>query len=217
MGDLAGHIHTLVAFALPTLFAITAHEAAHAYVAKLMGDNTAHRQGRVTLNPIPHIDPVGTIVIPALCLLFGGILFGWAKPVPIDPSRMRYPRKSPFWVALAGPGANFLMALAWGGIAWTANRGGFGYWASDSMAAMGFAGVQINLALMILNLLPIPPLDGGRMVERFLPAKAKSAWSRVEPYGIYIVLGMGLTGLLALLWFGPMMNLFSWVYAFAGS
>lgn len=198
------------AYALPTLFAITAHEAAHGYVAKLMGDKTAWRQGRVTLNPAPHIDPVGTLLIPALCLLFGGFLFGWAKPVPINPSNMRYPRKSFFWVALAGPASNFLMALFWAGVAWIAARGFFGDFFSSPMAAMGMAGIQVNLLLMIFNLLPLPPLDGSRMVARFLKGEAASFWQRIEPYGFYILLALSFSGILSL-WINPWMSAFGWV------
>lgn len=205
-------LNIFAAYALPTLFAITVHEAAHGYVAKLMGDNTAERAGRLTINPRPHIDPIGTIAVPAACLLLGGILFGWAKPVPIDPSRMRYPRKSPFWVALAGPGSNFLMAILWALVALAANRGLAGDWAGAPLAAMGIAGIQINLMLMILNLLPLPPLDGGRMVERFLKGKAKRVWEQIEAYGLFIVLGLAFTGLLALIWMKPWMSVFSWMH-----
>ncbi len=203
--------HSIATYALPTLFAITAHEAAHGYAAKLMGDNTAYRQGRVTLNPGPHIDPIGTIVVPALCLLFGGLLFGWAKPVPINPSNMRYPRKSPFWVALAGPASNFAMALGWALLAWVGYQGWAGELGSDPLVAMGFAGIQINLMLMILNLLPLPPLDGARMVERFLRGGARDFWAKIEPYGFFILLGLALTGLLSMLWMQPWFSAFSWM------
>lgn len=204
-------IHQLATFAIPVLFAITVHEAAHAYVAKMMGDNTAYRLGRVTLNPLPHIDLVGTLIVPAVCLLLGGIMFGWAKPVPIDPSKMRYPKKSPFWVALAGPFSNFLMAILWAIIALVANKGWFGVWAGAPLSSMGMAGVQINLVLMILNLLPFPPLDGGRMVERFLKGPSLQFWHKVEPYGMWIVLGLSVVGFLNILWFEPWFGVFSWI------
>lgn len=202
----------ILTFAIPTLFAITVHEAAHGYAAKLMGDNTAWRLGRCTLNPIPHVDKIGTIVVPALAFLLGGILFGWAKPVPIDPSKMRYPRKSPFWVAIAGPLSNFIMALLWGFIAYLSKDKEILEQTNFSLIyQMAVAGIQVNLALMIFNLLPLPPLDGSRMVERFLKGKSRAFWHQIERYGLFIVLPLMFTGILQLLWFSPWMHVFAWI------
>lgn len=207
----ASFLNTLAIYLIPVLFAITVHEAAHAYVAKLMGDSTAHRLGRVTLNPLPHIDPIGTILVPLACVMLGGLLFGWAKPVPINPSQMRYPKKSPFWVALAGPMSNFLMAIMWALAALAAHKGWVGDWAGAPLSAMGMAGVQINLMLMILNLFPFPPLDGGRMVERFLKGKPRDFWRGAEAYGLWVILGLSLIGILNVIWFSPWLSAFSWV------
>lgn len=200
--------------AIPVLFAITVHEAAHAYVAMLLGDKTAHRLGRVTLNPLPHIDIVGTLLVPMLAILLGGVLFGWAKPVPIDPLKMRYPRKSFMWVALAGPASNMAMAVFWAFVALAGRRDLGGETISPGMLAMGMAGIQINMALMIFNLLPIPPLDGSRVVARFLKGKALAAWSRLEQYGIFVVMGVALLlPSLLTLWFAPWQRFFSWIPA----
>lgn len=207
----AEFLNTLAIYLVPVLFAITVHEAAHAYAAKLMGDQTAYRLGRATLNPTSHIDPVGTVLVPMACLLMGGFLFGWAKPVPINPSLMRYPKKSPFWVALAGPMSNFVMALMWALAALAAHKGWVGQWAGAPLSAMGMAGVQINLMLMILNLFPFPPLDGARMVERFLKGKPLAFWQRAEGYGIWVVLGLSFIGVLNIIWFSPWLKAFSWV------
>lgn len=203
--------------AIPVLFAITVHEAAHGYVAMLLGDKTAYRLGRVTLNPVPHIDMIGTLLVPALAMLLGGFLFGWAKPVPIDPSKMRYPRKSFMWVALAGPASNMAMAVLWALVALAGRQGLGGEMISPGMLAMGMAGIQINMALMIFNLLPIPPLDGSRVVARFLKGKALAAWSRFEQYGLFVVMGIMLLlpGVITL-WFAPWLSVFSWIPAIAG-
>lgn len=213
--SIASFLNTLAIYLIPVLLAITLHEAAHAYVAKLMGDHTADKLGRVTLNPMPHIDPIGTVLVPLACVMMGGFLFGWAKPVPINPSQMRYPRKSPFWVALAGPLSNFFMAIMWAFAALAAHKGWAGQWAGEPLSAMGMAGVQINLMLMILNLFPFPPLDGGRMVERFLKGKPRDFWHRAEPYGIWVVLILSFIGILNAIWFSPWLNAFSWVNAIA--
>lgn len=205
-------------YAVPTIFAITVHEAAHAYVAMLLGDKTAYRLGRVTLNPIPHIDLVGTVIVPALALALGGILFGWAKPVPIDPSKMRYPRKSFMWVALAGPVSNLIMAVLWAFVALAGREQLGGDSVSPGMLAMGMAGIQINMMLMIFNLLPIPPLDGSRVVARFLKGKALQTWSTLEHYGIFIVMGMMflIPGVIYALWFTPWQRVFSWIPGIVG-
>src|SRR5690606_8443320 len=159
-------IQTLAVYAIPVIFAITLHEAAHGYVARMFGDNTAAAAGRVTLNPIRHVDPVGTVLVPLLILLtsklFGGagLLFGWAKPVPVDFGRLRRPKRDMLWVAAAGPGANLFIAILWA----LALRLMAGTNVQESFFnPMAIAGVNVNLALMALNLLPLPPLDGGRI------------------------------------------------------
>ena len=161
-------IQTIAIYALPVIFAITLHEAAHGYVAKHFGDLTAYAQGRVSLNPVKHIDPIGTILLPLATLLLGGILFGWAKPVPVNFSALRRPKQDMLWVALAGPAANLFMALLWGfaiklGVAMPDSD------LSRPMILMGEAGIKINIVLLVLNLLPLPPLDGGRVAVSLLP------------------------------------------------
>ena len=192
-------ILTLAINALPVILAITLHEAAHGYVARHFGDPTAWQAGRISLNPLRHVDPVGTILVPALLLLVsqGGLLFGWAKPVPVDFGRLRRPKQDMLWVAAAGPAANLLMALAWAGmikgVAWLATP-------ESTTAAlwvqMGVAGVGINVVLMLLNLLPIPPLDGGRIMVSLLPHRLAWQFSRIEPYGFVILLALLFTHLL---------------------
>ncbi len=193
-------IQTITVYALPVLFGITLHEAAHGYVARMLGDPTAWQQGRVSLNPIRHIDPVGTIVVP-LVLLFStkllggaGLLFGWAKPVPVDWSRLRRPKKDMLWVALAGPGSNLAMAIIWAlGLRMLAETGaGQG----DFWVQMAIAGIQVNLILMALNMVPLPPLDGGRVVFSLLPSRMAWQYSRIEPYGLLILIVLMLTGVL---------------------
>ena len=181
-------------YALPVIFAITLHEAAHAYVAKYFGDLTAYSQGRVSLNPIKHIDPIGTIALPLLMLalskLFGGgFIFGWAKPVPVNFGNLRNPKRDMLWVAAAGPGANLVMAIFWVlmvKLSFMEFTGVF----SLPLALMGAAGVMVNAIFMVLNLLPIPPLDGGRIVVSLLPHRQAYQFSRIEPYGFFIILGL---------------------------
>lgn len=206
-------IQTLTLYALPVVFAITLHEAAHGYVAKLFGDPTATLAGRVTLNPIKHVDPMGTIAVPIGILLMsklvGGpfLLFGWAKPVPVDFGRLHRPKRDMLWVALAGPAANLLMAILWGislrFLFESGDRGSFWF-------QMAQVGIQINLTLMALNLLPILPLDGGRMLFSLLPHQLAWQYSRVEPFGLWIVIALLATGLLSTL-IAPMMSLGEWV------
>lgn len=183
--------------ALPLLFAITLHEAAHGWVAKQFGDSTAKVLGRLTLNPLKHIDPVGTILVPALMLLLGGVVFGWAKPVPVNSRNLRNPKRDMAIVAVAGPLANLLMAVIWAMIM----KLGLGLhdampWLSVPMVYMGAIGIWLNLILMVLNLLPIPPLDGGRVLSGLLPNELSDKLDRVEPYGIFIVIGLLVLGLL---------------------
>jgi Zn-dependent protease len=183
---------------LPVLFAITVHEVAHGWVAKRFGDPTAQRLGRLTLNPLKHIDPVGTVLIPAVLLLLkAGFLFGWAKPVPVTWENLRHPKRDMIFVAAAGPAANLLMALGWGLVAKLGTLLPPGWnWASVPMQLMGEIGIFINVLLMVFNLLPLPPLDGGRVAVGLLPGRLAWQLSRVEPYGFFILLGLMLTGLL---------------------
>ncbi len=192
-------ILSLAINALPVIFAITLHEAAHGYVARHFGDPTAWQAGRISLNPLRHVDPVGTLLVPAMLLLIsqGGLLFGWAKPVPVDFGRLRRPKQDMLWVAAAGPGVNLLMALGWAAfiklILLTASPGNT---AAALWVQMGVAGVSINVVLMLLNLLPIPPLDGGRIMVSLLPHPWAWKFSRIEPYGFVILLALLFTHLL---------------------
>ena len=190
---------TIVLWAVPVVFAITLHEAAHGYVAKLFGDQTAWMLGRVTANPIKHIDFVGTILVPGMLLLlakFGSpaFIFGWAKPVPVNFGNLRHPKRDMFWVAGAGPLANFAMAIGWGLLLKAAVPGGL--LASTGLLEMASAGIKVNLMLMALNLLPILPLDGGRIAVSLLPHSIASSYARLEPYGFVIVIALLATGIL---------------------
>ena len=194
-------VQTIAIYALPVIFAITLHEAAHGYVAKHFGDNTAYMLGRVSLNPLRHIDPVGTVLVPLLILttssLFGsgGILFGWAKPVPVDFSGLRHPKRDMLWVAAAGPLANLFMALFWAfalKLALVAPHHAF----TLPLSLMAKAGITVNLVLMLLNLLPILPLDGGRIAVSLLPNRLAYRFSRLEPYGFPILLLLLFTNIL---------------------
>jgi len=174
---------------VPVVLAITLHEAAHGFVARMFGDQTAWMLGRVTLNPIKHIDPVGTILLPGVLLLMHApFLFGWAKPVPVNFGNLRNPKRDMLWVAAAGPGANFAMAFAWALLLKGALPNGM--LASAGLAEMAQIGIEINLMLMALNLLPIPPLDGGRIAVSVLPRRAAMAWAGLERYGLFIVLAL---------------------------
>lgn len=184
-------LQRLVIWVLPVLFAITVHEVAHGWMAKRLGDPTAQRLGRLTLNPIKHIDPVGTILVPGVLLLLGGIVFGWAKPVPVTWENLRHPKRDMAVVAVAGPGANLLMAILWAALyKLSASLPETLAWASVPLQYMGFAGVMINIVLMVLNLLPVPPLDGGRVAVGLLPGPWAYQLSRVEPYGFFILLAL---------------------------
>jgi Zn-dependent protease len=206
-------------YALPVILAITLHEAAHGYVAMRFGDMTAYAAGRVSLNPIRHIDPVGTVALPlallALAKFFGGggMLFGWAKPVPVNFANLRDPKRDMLWVAAAGPMSNLLMAIAWASLAKLSASMPEGYFALP-LALMGAAGVFINVIFMVLNLLPLPPLDGGRMLVSLLPHRAAYKFSRVEPYGFAILLALLFSGVLSgVLW--PVVRGAVWVIASA--
>jgi len=195
-------IQKLAIFVLPMVFAITVHEAAHGWVAKRLGDKTAEMLGRVTLNPLKHIDPVGTILVPLGLYLMTGFMFGWAKPVPVNWNNLHQPKRDMGLVALAGPAANLLMALIW---AMTVYIGAISMesfdWVALPLLLMGVAGVLINSVLMALNLLPILPLDGGRILYSLLPRKQAQVYSRSESYGLIVVVLLMVTGLLGvLLW-----------------
>ncbi|MEY3183073.1 MAG: hypothetical protein RLZ35_1058 [Pseudomonadota bacterium] len=193
-------------WALPVLFAVTVHEVAHGWVASKCGDNTAKRLGRLTLNPVSHIDLMGTLVIPLLCLTFGNFIFGWAKPVPVNPYNLKNFKRDSALVAAAGPVSNLLMALIWGGIA----KLGFillPAWGPNAqfLVYTGGAGVAINCMLMVLNLLPIPPLDGSRVLSSVLPNKWVRPYEAIEPYGFFILLLLMFSGALSVV-LGPLLG-----------
>ena len=188
-------IQKVIVYALPVLFAITVHEAAHAYAAKRFGDATAYMMGRMTLNPFKHIDIFGTILLPLLGLLMGGVIFGWAKPVPVNFQALRNLRSGMRWVALAGPFANLVMALIWAALLKFAVA--VPNYFSEPLRLMSQAGIGLNISLMLLNLLPILPLDGGRVVESLLPPGIAWRYAQTEPYGLWIILALLVTGLLS--------------------
>ena len=194
-------IQGIAIYALPVIFAITMHEAAHGYIAKHFGDFTAYNEGRISVNPIRHIDLMGTIVVPLILFVLSkltigaGFLFGWAKPVPVNFSNLRKPKRDMLWVAAAGPGANLLMAFFWAlviklGIVMPEHD------FVKPMVLMGIAGIEINVILMVLNLLPLPPLDGGRMAVSLLPHRIAYQFAKIEPYGFMILLGLLFSGVL---------------------
>ena len=196
-------IQTITVYAIPVIFAITLHEAAHGYVARHFGDATAYLQGRVTLNPLKHIDPIGTILIPlVLALLPFGFVFGYAKPVPVAFQNLRNPKRDSIWVALAGPAANFVQALLWLliGVAVSA-----AHVTEPFVHAMVRAGILVNCVVFAFNLVPVPPLDGGRVVMGILPTRASIAYGRIEPYGFFVVLALVATGILNV-WMQPVIG-----------
>ena len=196
--DIGYWIQLLSLYAIPAVLAITLHEAAHGYAAKRLGDLTAYQEGRITLNPIKHIDLIGTLVVPAVLLLATGgkIAFGWAKPVPVNFSALRNPKRDMLWVAAAGPGANLAMAIGWAllfKLALTAPENYF----SSPLLEMSKGGILINLVLMVLNLIPVPPLDGGRIAISALPHAMAYNLAKLEPYGLLIIMLLMASGVLS--------------------
>ncbi|MBP6305127.1 MAG: site-2 protease family protein [Giesbergeria sp.] len=199
-------IQTILIYALPVLFAITVHEAAHGYAARYYGDHTADRLGRITLNPLKHIDPVGTIVMPLVLYIAtsGAFLFGYAKPVPVNFGNLRNPKRDMVWVALAGPASNFFQAVGWKLLLIVLVVSGV---EEPFFVEMAQGGVLVNLVMWAFNLFPLPPLDGGRILVGLLPYKQAHQVSRIEPYGFFIVMALVLAGVVTSIWLLPLMQL----------
>ena len=194
--DLALFLLTISVYAIPVLFAITLHEVAHGWTARYFGDHTAELLGRLSLNPLRHIDPIGTVLIPGSLLAFGLPLFGWAKPVPVETGVLRNPRRAMIMVALAGPAANLLMALFWCGVLAAVLQIRRGHTLDNWVVLMAQAGITVNAVLALFNMLPIPPLDGGRVLVGVLPARIGAKFERLAPAGVFIVVGLSVLGLL---------------------
>jgi Zn-dependent protease len=203
--DIANLIQTVLIYALPVLFAITVHEAAHGYAARYFGDNTAYSLGRITLNPIKHIDPIGTIAMPLLLYFStgGAFLFGYAKPVPVRFGNLRNPKRDMIWVALAGPGVNLIQALIWGVLFYLVLGAGLN---ERFFVEMCKAGMLVNIVMCVFNLFPLPPLDGGRILVGLLPYRQAELISRIEPFGFFIVMGLVIGNILGPLWMKPLMS-----------
>ena len=204
--DLAQLIQTITVYAIPVVFAITVHEAAHGYAARYYGDNTAEQLGRITLNPIKHIDPIGTILVP-LMLYFataGAFLFGYAKPVPVNFGRLRHPKRDMVWVALAGPMANLVQAVLWASCFLILVSAGMNepFW-----LLVCEKGLLVNVVMFVFNLFPLPPMDGGRILVGLLPWRQATLVARIEPYGFFIVLALLVAGVISSLWMRPLMAL----------
>ena len=203
--DLSELIQTLLIYALPVLFAITLHEAAHGYVAHRLGDNTAWMMGRVTLNPVPHIDLMGTVLMPAMLYIVtgGNFLFGYAKPVPVRFGNLNHPKRDMVWVAAAGPVSNLIQAMVWGVVFYSLH-------AADVQERYFIevckAGLQVNVVMFAFNLFPLPPLDGGRLLVGLLPMRQALWVSRIEPWGFYIVMALVVLGIINALWMNPIMD-----------
>lgn len=198
-------VQKIAAYALPILFAITMREAVHGYVARYFGDQTAERLGRLSLNPLNHVDPIGTILVPCISIIFGGVLFGWAKPVPINFAQLRHPKQDMMWLALAALFSNFIMALLWGLV--LSRAGHFPDSAQAYLSQMSLAGVHINLVLLVLNLFPLPPLDGGRIAVSLLPMSAAIKFAQLERYGMLILIALLFTGILGIV-LSPVLRFF---------
>ena len=204
--DIANLIQTVLIYALPVLFAITVHEAAHGYAARHFGDDTAYVLGRITLNPLKHIDPVGTILMP-LMLYFatsGAFLFGYAKPVPVRFGNLRNPKRDMIWVALAGPGANLAQAILWGVLLYLLLGAGL---TEPFFIKMCQGGMLVNVVMFVFNLFPLPPLDGGRILVGLLPYRQAELVSRIEPWGFFVVMALVLAGIVSTWWLQPLMAL----------
>ncbi|MBV5299061.1 MAG: site-2 protease family protein [Rhodoferax sp.] len=204
--DFANLIQTIALYAIPVLLSITVHEAAHGYAARYFGDDTAYVLGRVTLNPLKHIDPVGTILMPLMLYLAtsGAFLFGYAKPVPVRFGNLRNPKRDMIWVALAGPGVNFVQALLWGVLFYLLQGAGIN---EPFFIEMAQGGILVNVVMFVFNLFPLPPLDGGRILVGLLPYRQAMLVSRVEPWGFFIVMALVLAGVVSSLWMRPLMGL----------
>ena len=204
--DIAQLIQTVAIYALPVLLAITVHEAAHGYAARHFGDNTAYMLGRITLNPIKHIDPVGTILMPLLLYFAtsGAFLFGYAKPVPVRFGNLRNPKRDMVWVALAGPGANFVQAFLWGALFFMLTGLGVD---EPFFIKMAQGGMLVNIVMFAFNLFPLPPLDGGRILVGLLPYRQAEFVSRIEPWGFFVVMALVITGIVSTIWLVPLMSL----------
>jgi len=204
--DFAHLIQTITVYAIPVLLSITVHEAAHAYAARYFGDNTAYALGRVTLNPFKHVDPMGTILMPLILYVVtsGAFLFGYAKPVPVRFGHLRNPKRDMIWVALAGPGANFIQALLWGAAFYILQ----GLSVSEPFfIEMVQGGLLVNVVMFVFNLFPLPPLDGGRILVGLLPYRQAVWVSRIEPWGFYVVMALVIAGVVSSLWMRPLMAL----------
>lgn len=200
-------LQKIAVWAMPVILAITVHEVAHGWMANRLGDPTAKMLGRLTLNPVKHVDPIGTLLVPGALLVMGGVIFGWAKPVPVTWENLKQPKRDMAMVALAGPVSNLLMAMLWALILKLGlSLGGTFEWAAKPLIYMGSAGITINVILMVLNLLPLPPLDGGRVVAGILPGPLSWQYSRLEPYGLIILLVLLISGILGKL-LGPVIHL----------
>jgi Zn-dependent protease len=210
--DLFAFLYKVSIWAIPVLFAITLHEVAHGWTARYFGDRTAEMLGRLSLNPLRHIDPIGTVVVPGLLLAVGGPLFGWAKPVPVATSALRNPRRAMVLVALAGPAANLFMAAVWCAVLGAIVRVNGNDTLIRWIASMAQAGIWMNVGLAVFNLLPIPPLDGGRVLTGLLPPRLSAPLEKIEPVGLFVVLGLSVFGLLGWL-FVPAYRLMGHVIA----